>query len=212
MNGDHRPRVGVRPLELYGPRIWSSIAGTWSFAVALYVVLYVAFLPRVALEGHGSSDWESLADNKWFVAASYIVAFLPWAVYGVIDHVDSQWRKIEDLRWKTGVAALLCHISILQLLTYSVVQFLAEDWKEAFAALVVLVAAWLPLSRVSRQGWLLKSSRDLGNVLHTLPSVGGYSFRDDFRRANDNDRERDSWSPGNSNKFFDNDDPGEGVT
>lgn len=140
-------------------------------------------------------DVDDLADKWWFVVATYVVAFLPWAIYSAIDHVDGRWRGVSHLANQTFLAATTFTVSLITLTAYVVVQFVAGDWKEAMAAIVVLLASWLPLQRVCRQIWILRANKALGQVL------SGISTQPMTR-----------WNPRNSNKFFDNDRPGEGVT
>eukprot|EP00803_Ostreobium_quekettii_P000981 evm.model.scf_888.1 EVM.evm.TU.scf_888.1 scf_888:7061-9184(-) len=169
-------------------------------------------LPSPESTDDDSSRLLRAAQNRFFVITSYSFAFLPWVVYGVVDHVDSRWRKLRRLSFKTWTALVVCSISLVVLVAYMTLQFLTEDWREAMTTLGALLATWLPVHRVCRQVWLLYATKDLGTVLRSLPNLGGVSFRDAFKLGGTQDDEDASWDPGNSNKFFDNDAPGEGVS
>eukprot|EP00803_Ostreobium_quekettii_P007023 evm.model.scf_10EXC.4 EVM.evm.TU.scf_10EXC.4 scf_10EXC:212748-214700(-) len=142
-----------------------------------------------------------LADAGWFVAASYIFAFLPWAVNAAVDHVDQRWSCIHGFRRQTALAIGVCCVAVYQLSAYALVQFFAEDWKEAMAASVVLIAASWPIAKLLRQWWALSASTDLGRALSGMPSLGCDAERD---------KENGYRSPGNSSPYFGDGCPGQG--
>lgn len=140
-------------------------------------------------------DVNEVANNPLFVLASYVVAFSPWVLYSSVDHVDGRWRELKTLSARTTKAAVTLCVSIVALVAYTAVQFAAEDWKEGMAAAIVLVASsWLPIVRVARQLWIVRASETLGQV---VCGVSADSM---------------PWNPRNSSSFYDNDDPGDGLT
>lgn len=134
---------------------------------------------------------DDYAEKVYFVVPVYIFAFVPWVYYAAVDHIDSRWKPVGDL-WQTTILALVLFVmGEAVLIGYIVVQGLAGDWKEAMAAIVVVLGTFFPVQRVLRQLWVLRANYSLGQFLRT--TFG-------------------QWEPGNNNSFFDNDNPGEGIT
>lgn len=134
---------------------------------------------------------DDFADEAYFVIPAYMLAFGPWIYYSAVDHVDSRWRLVCRLQGQTQLALLLCTVGVAVLAFYVAVQFLAGDWKEAMAALLVMGGTFFPIQRSLRQLWILKANATLERMISST-----------FGR----------WRPRNSHVFFDNDSPGEGVT
>lgn len=155
-------------------------------------------------------DVRDLSNNGWFVVTSYVVAFSPWAVYGAVDHVGGRWMYVSVLAGRTVLATATLFVSLFALTAYIVVQFAAEDWKEGMAAVVVLLATWLPIMRVSRQLWFVHASATLGRLLSGISTQ--LTPREPRNGGKFSSAQLIPWKPRNSNKFFDNDRPGEGIS
>lgn len=114
---------------------------------------------------------KDLADHPAYVIGTYVIAFIPWFILGAIDNVDKRWRRVRDLVWKTWLTLGITMGSSLVLFAYIVVQLKCADYKEGMAAIVVFLAAWIPVARVARQFWIIYAARDFAALVSTLPDL-----------------------------------------
>lgn len=133
----------------------------WAPSYSFVLIISESLCTRNRLVLHqdsiGMVPWaEDNADNISVVLLPYLGVLIPLNLFLYHDVIDKRWRNVRELEQWSVAYGVLATVSLLILVCYAIVQFAAEDFKEAGAAVLSLTLAVYGLYLFSRQRAILR--------------------------------------------------------
>lgn len=179
----------------------------------------------------------SFVDSGGYIILTYTLAIIPWVFINVFDHINKKWEptsvshdnmiinidndnepdpskntifqdSIKKLKnkffrvyYKTWTHIVYFIGNLVSLILYTSINFQKGNYHESMATIAIIIAAFFPVNRVIRQMYIIRSESSLGDELTYL-----------CKKTEENKEKKFNWYSNNNSSFFDNDNPGEGVT
>ena len=96
------------------------------------------------------SDFEyakAIGEHPAFIVCAYLMALVPWAVLNSYDFLDSNFRPLISIRRTARLHAIITSIPSIYILTYTISQIYAEDYKEMCTGFAALFLAGIHFTR-----------------------------------------------------------------
>ena len=178
-------------------------------------------------------------DSGGYIILTYTIAIIPWVFINVFDHINKKWEptsvshdnmvinidndyepdpfkntifqdsiknfknKFFRVYYKTWTHIIYFIGNLISLMFYTGINFQKGNYHESMATIAIIIAAFFPVNRIIRQIYIIRSESSLGDELEYL-----------YKKTVETEKEGKEikWYSNNNNSFFDNDNPGEGVT
>ena len=124
------------------------------------------------------------------------------------DSIKKLKNKFFRVYYKTWTHILYFIGNLVSLIYYTFINFQKGNYHESMATIVIIIAAFFPVNRVIRQMYIIRSESSLGHELTYLCKKA----EGNEEKEKEKEKEKFKWYSNNNNSFFDNDNPGEGVT
>jgi len=123
------------------------------------------------------------------------------------DSIKKLKNKFFRVYYKTWTHIVYFIGNLVSLIYYTFINFQKGNYHESMATIAIIIAAFFPVNRVIRQMYIIRSESSLGHELTYLCKKA-----EGNEEEKEKEKEKFKWYSNNNNSFFDNDNPGEGVT
>ena len=128
------------------------------------------------------------------------------------DSIKKLKNKFFRVYYKTWTHIVYFIGNLVSLIYYTFINFQKGNYHESMATIVIIIAAFFPVNRVIRQMYIIRSESSLGHELTYLCKKAEGNEEKEEEKEKEKEKEKFKWYSNNNNSFFDNDNPGEGVT